>query len=312
MGPQRRAVLVPNPSASGFTGAAFRGVLAALREEFDVSAAWAETPEEATGTAADAAASGYDVVVAMGGDGIVHHVANGLVGTGTALGLVPAGTTNVLARILSIPRRAVAAAKALCGYGATPHPLARVIADDGRRPISRHATFALGVGFDADVVAVAERRPTSKLRLGSLHFAATAAGRVFGEYRGRLPTLRVECDGVRVDAVAVMVQIHDRYTYFGAVPMFLAAAPASGLTAVAITDVSPARAVRIFRDSVLRRSLESSPGCVVIRGFEKLVVEADPPSPYQADGELLGLERTFEITSAPEALRVLAPSRPGR
>ncbi len=277
-----------------------------------MSAAWAETAEEATAIAADAAASGCDVVVAMGGDGIVHHVANGLVGTGTALGLVPAGTTNVLARILSIPRRSIAAAQALCTYRAAPHPLARVIADDGRRLTTRHAMFALGIGFDADVVAVAERRPASKLRLGSLHFASTAAGRVFGEYRGRLPTLRVECDGLRVDGVAVMVQIHDRYTYFGAVPMFLAAPPAPGPTAVAISDVSPARAVSLFRDAVLRRSLEKSPGCVVIRGFEKLVVEADPPSPYQADGELLGLERTFEITSAPDALQILVPSGPGR
>lgn len=305
----RRALLLPNPSASGFTGAGFRGVLAALRSEFEVSAAWAETPKEATGRAAEAAAAGYDVVVAMGGDGIVHHVANGLLGTETALGLVPAGTTNVLARILSIPRRSVAAATALCAYDPVPHPLAHVVAEDGRGVTSCHATFALGIGFDADVVSVAERRPASKLRLGSVHYAATAAGRVFGEYRGRLPTLRVECDGERVDAVAVMVQIHDRYTYFGAVPMFISSTPALGPTAVAIGNVSPRRAMTMFRDAVLRRSLENSPGCTVMHAFEKLVVEADPASPYQADGELLGIGRAFEVTSAPDAVRILVPPR---
>ncbi|NIR41978.1 MAG: diacylglycerol kinase family lipid kinase, partial [Actinobacteria bacterium] len=50
-------------------------------------------PDEARGVAADAATEGYDVVAAMGGDGIVHQVANGLLGGEAALGIVPAGTT---------------------------------------------------------------------------------------------------------------------------------------------------------------------------------------------------------------------------
>lgn len=302
----RRAVLLPNPSASGFTGAAFRGVVSALADSFDLVASWAAGPEDATRRAAKAAADGVDVAIAMGGDGVVHHVANGLTHTNTALGIIPAGTTNVLARILSLPRSSIAAAEALGRYEAKDHTLARVTSGpDGLH--TRHAMFAMGVGFDADVVTVAERRQHSKLRLGSLHFARTAVAQVFGDYRHKVPTLRVWCDGRTVDAVAVMIQVHDRYTYLGRIPMFLSSDGDAGLTAAAIADVGPKAAVSVIRHSVMKRSLEEAPGCVVFRDFSKLTIEADPDAPYQADGEVLGTSGELEITPSPAALRILVP-----
>ena len=131
---------------------------------------------------------------------------------------------------------------------------------------------------------------------------------MLGGYRGRLPTLKVLCDDRRIDAVAVMVQVHDRYTYFGKVPLFITSEPTTGPTAVAIEDVSPRRAAAILRHAVAKRSLERAPGCVVMRDFERLVVEADPPAAIQADGEHLGMEDKLEITPARDVLRILAPA----
>lgn len=51
------------------------------------------------------ATMGFDAVVAVGGDGTVREVAQALAGTKTALGIVPMGTTNTLARHLGIPLR---------------------------------------------------------------------------------------------------------------------------------------------------------------------------------------------------------------
>lgn len=60
-------------------------------------------PKEATQRAYDAARRGMKVVIAAGGDGTVHEVANGLVGTDTSLGVIPTGTTNVWALQMGIP-----------------------------------------------------------------------------------------------------------------------------------------------------------------------------------------------------------------
>ncbi|HCF17758.1 MAG TPA: hypothetical protein DEV96_06905, partial [Rhodospirillum rubrum] len=51
-----------------------------------------------------ALAGNVDVVVAAGGDGTINEVANGLAGSGVALGVIPLGTANVLAIEAGIPR----------------------------------------------------------------------------------------------------------------------------------------------------------------------------------------------------------------
>ncbi len=87
-------------------------------------------PGHATELAREAVASGADVVLAVGGDGTVNEVARGLIGSGAALGIVPVGSGNGLARALRLPLRARAALAALeCGRRAP----------DGRRPSERPA-----------------------------------------------------------------------------------------------------------------------------------------------------------------------------
>ena len=101
----RRLVLVANPAASGFTASLYREVVALLSGPFDVTAVWPNSPDEARSVAAEAVAEGYDVVAAMGGDGIVHQVANGLLGGDTALGIIPgAGGTQRLPRMIGVAR----------------------------------------------------------------------------------------------------------------------------------------------------------------------------------------------------------------
>jgi diacylglycerol kinase family enzyme len=305
--PMRHVVLVANPSASGFTGGRFRAVMAALSERFSVTAAWPTSPSEARREAVGAAQSGAYAVIAMGGDGVAHHVANGLVHTSTALGLVPAGTTNVFAKILDIPAKPAAAAKAIGEYEPKPVTLAHVVAETVKGVSSAYALFALGVGFDADVVEAAERRPESKQSFGAAHFASTAVGMLVRRYRNMPANLRVECVGTRTDAVAVMVQIHQVYTYFGRIPLRLGPAPRRGLVACAIESVGAATGASIVARAVVSRSLSNAPGCTVFPELDKMLIDADPPSPLQADGELLGYGTAFEITPASGALLVLSP-----
>ena len=58
---------------------------------------------EAEALARNAAAEGFQTIVAAGGDGTIHEVVNGLAGTDAALGLLPLGTMNVFATELGLP-----------------------------------------------------------------------------------------------------------------------------------------------------------------------------------------------------------------
>lgn len=93
--------------------------------------------------AAAAIGKGYDIVVAVGGDGTVNEVASALVGSDTALGIVPLGSGNGLARHLGIPSQPRAAVKAIMAG----QPIRIDAAAINGRPFFCTA----GIGFDAQV-----------------------------------------------------------------------------------------------------------------------------------------------------------------
>jgi diacylglycerol kinase family enzyme len=304
----RRLLLVANPSASAFTGALHRHVVSDLGETFEVTPVWPNSADEARQMAVDAAGEGFDVVVAMGGDGVVHHVANGVARTGTALGIIPAGTTNVVARILGLPSKPGKAATAMRHYPVRTVPLAHLATDSGLGARSEYAVFAAGIGYDAEMVHIAEQRPTSKYYFGSIHYARSAARALLSRYRVRAANLRVNCDGETADAVSAMVQVHDPYTYFGRVPMRLSPRSGPGLTVVAIESLALPRAVPIAARAMAGRDLTSTKGVRVWHDPAKVVIEADPSGLFQADGELLGSTDWLEVTPVADGLRVLGPA----
>jgi diacylglycerol kinase family enzyme len=303
----RKLLLVANPSSSGFTGAAFRAVEAALGEGFAVTAVWPGGPAESRQAAADAAYEGYSVVAAMGGDGVVHHVANGLAFTGTALGVIPTGTTNVVARILGIPMKpAQAAARLVTGHRRLVS-LAHIATESRLAARSEYAVFSLGMGIDADVVAISDMRPTAKYYFSSVSFAAIAAKQVVSKYRTRPADMLVECNGRRVHASSVLVQVHDLYTYWGPVPLRLSPDVGDGLTAMAVERVSIGAAAGLAARGVLQRRLERQRGAHVFHDFDKMLIHAEPSAAFQADGEMLGKADSVEITPAYDALSVITP-----
>ncbi len=305
----RRLLLIANPVASSFTGALHREVVAALRDHFDVTAAWPAGAAETRQMAGDAAVDGFEVVVAMGGDGVVHHVANGIAGTEAALGIIPAGTTNVVARIFGFPSRPEKVAPLLGSAGVRTMPLAHLATHSAGGARSEHAVFAAGIGYDAEMVQIAEQRPTSKYYFGSVHYARSAARALLSDFRSRPANLHVHCDDDQVHAVSVMVQVHDPYTYFGKMPLRLSPRPGRGLTVMAIETLRLRRALQILARSTTRRTLEPVPGVRVWYNPAKIVIEADPITRFQADGELLGATDWLEVTPVLDGLKVLSPQQ---
>jgi len=300
--PMRRLLLLANPSASGFTGALYRDVVSTLAESFDVDAEWPQGTDATREHAERAADEGYDVVAAMGGDGVVHHVANGLVGTTAALGIIPVGTTNVTARIFGLPKKPKRAAAVIAEMPSVPTRLARIESSDGSRTLVEYATFAVGVGFDADVVERAERRPHSKTWFGGAHYAESAISTLLGKWRDRPANLRVDIDGARIDGVAALTQVHHPYTYFGPVPLHITKEPVDGLAAVVAGDLEVHRSAEIFIRAILKRPITERLDARVYTCFDMLTIDADPMTPFQADGEHLGLTSHVEITPAVDAI----------
>ncbi len=257
--------LIVNPHASRVTEERIAEVEARLRP---VETLRTERRGHATELAREAA--GEEVWV-LGGDGVVNEVLNGL-RPGVALGVVPAGHTNVLARTLGGQRRRIS--------------LGRV---NGRR-----FAFAAGIGVDSDVVREMEtvKRAHEGRRAGDFAYARAVAGRLA---RGYEPRLEVRGLG---RAAIVFVSNHAVFTYAGRVP--LRVAPAArfelGLDVAAPQRIGPAALARLLPRLAAGRGLAGARGVLSGHDLDRIEIVCDMPLPLQVDGEDLGdvTEAVFE------------------
>lgn len=138
--------------------------------------------------AREAAAAGFDTIVACGGDGTANEVLNGLMASGTdaALGLVPLGSGNLLASDLGLPDDPVAAARKLLSY--TPREFRPGIVLSHRSgPEKRYFIVAAGVGADAELMY--RTAVKSKERWGRNAYFLEMARMAF---RGGYPMFQIE------------------------------------------------------------------------------------------------------------------------
>lgn len=257
--------------------------------------------------ASAAVSEGHEVIVAMGGDGMVHHVAQGVVASPAALGIIPAGTTNVVARLLSVPSRPVKAARLIAS--ASLHRavgVATITVAHGATETVHHAIFACGIGLDAEVVARADQEPYRKYRFGSIHYLRTALGVALGGFASRKPHVKVSSGHQDVMASTALLQFREVYTYFGPMPIRLADTHPDPMTVLALDRLRRSRVPQIGFDALLGRDLEKVKGATVWEGVEELRLEAEPPMAIQADGEGLGTTASATIRWNPDALRVVA------
>jgi len=304
-----RIVVIANPAASQFTGGSHRDVMATLDRVADVDSIWPGSPAEASEKAKESAEGGADIVVAMGGDGMVHHVSQGVVGTSASLGVIPVGTTNVFARLMGIPSKPVKAARLLIDSPVIRRVgVATMTLTRGTTETVHHSIFACGFALDAAVVQRAEKEPYRKYRFGSIHYARSAFGTALQDFPHRKPHVTVQSGDREAYATAAMIQFRVIYTYFGKVPLKIATTDPDPMTALIVKRLRRRHIPRIAAVLFAGRDLESIPDLEVWRRIEVFELRADPPVEAQADGEALGMADGGTVRWAPDALAVIVPA----
>ncbi|HEY8490358.1 MAG TPA: diacylglycerol kinase family protein [Dehalococcoidia bacterium] len=242
--------------------------------------------------AASAARDGLDAVVAVGGDGTVNSVVNGLAGSNTALAVIPAGTANVWAKEVRLPRAPSAAAQVL-------HRGERRRVDLGRVGERYFLLFA-GAGFDGHVNRLVP--PGLKRRLGATAFVLTGL-REAARYRP-VPA-RLTLDGEELAVHLVMLVVGNIRNYGGVVEVTDRAVADDGLLDVcAYVGRSRGQAVANALRTLARRH-NGAPG-VLYRQAREVLLEPAVPLPLQVDGEDAG-DTPARFRVVPRALTVVVP-----
>ncbi len=253
--------------------------------------------------ASAAAGDGYRFLIAVGGDGTINEVANGLLGSPnaatTALGIISTGTGNDFIRSAGIPHNYALACKHVTGEGLTLIDVGIVeYTKDGKRT-SRYFINGAGVGFDAEVAEAGLGVP--RFMGNTVPFVLSLLKTLPGYHN---KDIRMNIDG-REEKRRVLTLVVSNGAYFGGGMRIAPEADLSdrSLDVLTIGDVGKLELLQVF-PRVYKGTHITHPK-VRMEKARSITVESDQRILLQADGELLGAGPvTFRIL--PAALNVVA------
>jgi YegS/Rv2252/BmrU family lipid kinase len=287
----RRALLVANPISGRGRGERLAGELARGFERRGVAAEVLLTRARGDAPRLLREAGPADLVVAVGGDGTLSEVLQGLCERTTPVGLLPCGTANVLAHALKVPGHPE---RALAGFLD-----GRIQALDVARAGERYAHLAVGVGFDARCVQEVEARrrgPITKV---------VYVGAVLRTLRRYRPVpLRVWIDGRELEQPVGMVWIANTPKYADVLRFARGTRLDDGQWEVYLFPTG--RSSELLGAALRGLVLHLPGGPITMRRARSVRVESGEPVPYQIDGDLGGTTPVeFELLSEP--FRLLVP-----
>ncbi|MFL5873931.1 MAG: diacylglycerol/lipid kinase family protein [Solirubrobacterales bacterium] len=312
---KKRMLLIVNPYATTVSDRLKNLVIYALQGRFDVEAVSTQAQNHATEIGREAQDGGYDVVVAVGGDGTLNEVANGLAGTDLPVAVLPGGSTNVVCRTLGIPNDVVDATEHLLSLADEwqPRTIDLGMVDD------RYFVFACGVGIDATVVERVDAHPKLKGRAGPYYYSWAGISAFYRKYRVNPIKVRTTVDGHDpVEGVTTIVQNSDPFTYFASRPIRVCEGIAfdDGTLSMAVLKRAnqrdmPTLISRLFsEDKPAARHRQVVHFDDVTHAVVETVSRAKDgsirPFPLQVDGDYIGERERVELRSVPGALTVIA------
>ena len=238
--------------------------------------------------AAAAAHDRADLAIVWGGDGTVNETGTALLGTETALGLVPAGSGNGLAAALGTPRDPVAAiTRALDGHRCQID--AGVIAG---RPFFNIA----GIGVDARIARRFNERGKGARGPGPYFVIGVSEG-----WRYRAQDYEVELDGERFKTRALLIAFANGQEYGTGARLCAAACLDDGLLdAIVVEDRSVI--ARFWHARLLASGNPGRAPRVTTRHVRHALVRSEAAMEYHVDGEVDRIEGEIEVSIRPGAL----------
>lgn len=299
------ATLIYNPAAGfGDWEETVNGVAEFWREQgWEITLRPTERAEHAIELAREAADAGTGLVLAAGGDGTLNEVANGLAGSDTILGLLPAGTANSFAKELGMPQPSrfnLEWLQETSGnlLGGRVHRM-----DIGRCEDGRTWLLWAGTGVDGFVVDQVEPRTPLFKRLGPVgyFFKAVAA---LPEFPGMRATVTVDDQQVEGEFVLITA-INCRMFAGGELLLNENGVLDDGNIEVWCFRGADWPEIMRYTIEVGLQAHEDDPNIEVLSG-RSVTIETDPPMPYHLDGEPAG-KTPVRCSIDAGALRLLVP-----
>lgn len=244
----------------------------------------------ATALARQAVVGGFETVIAVGGDGTVNEVAQGLLHSPVSMGIIPKGSGNGLARHLGIPIKITHSLSCLF--------TSQVIAMDTFRLNGKLSLNVSGIGFDGHI---ANLFSTEKKR--GLKGYAKHTLKEFIQFREF--DVQITLGESVVNKRAFVIAIANSSQYGNNAKIAPAASICDELLHISILKkIPPYRLDFIY--SFFTGTINQSPFCEILEARD-LIIQLNSPVSYHIDGEPCGKADRFVIEMIPASLQMLAP-----
>ncbi|TDT29103.1 bifunctional phosphatase PAP2/diacylglycerol kinase family protein [Naumannella halotolerans] len=300
--PEARCAIIYNPSKIVDEAAFRRHVDYELSRHQFVRTLWLPTTvdEPGRGLAEVAISKSVGLVLVAGGDGTVRSVCDGMAGSGIPLGIVPAGTGNLLARNLGIPRDERAAIDVAFDGQTRKIDLVKLRVDD--QPETQHFAVMGGMGFDAAVFE--QTNADLKKAVGSAaYFVAGAQAAGFEPFAAS-----VQIDDHPPVSRRLSVAVIGNVGFLQAgIELFPDARPDDGVLDVILASPRTLRDWARILTTVL--AVRGTDEHLVRRRGKRISITAEEPVAYQLDGDTIGHARRLVASVDAQALTLRVPDQ---
>ncbi len=299
-GGQKTLIIVNPVSGGGRAREAVPCLAAYLRgQEFGADFTESRTPGDIERLAAEAVASGYECVVAMGGDGTFQQVVRGTLGSSVLLGVIPAGSGNDIAAALGIPPDPIDAAHALLHSQPRAMDVVRT-----RAAHSREGLYLGGGGLGLDAAAAQMANGRFRRLPGAARYIAAALW-ALTTFESLAVHLELEGAPAVETGPALLVAAANTPTYGAGVRIAPQAEVDDGLLDIVVVGKLSWTELLEIIPEMLRTGNVRRPELQRYRA-RRVTLRTKRSSVFHGDGEVLG-ETPVELEVLPGAIRVLAP-----